>query len=198
MAITRCPNGHFYDPETNASCPWCAVPAGNFEGTRRVFPETTAIPDSGATVKISPQNPQKGARDRSSIDEGHTVAVFKKKTGIDPVVGWLVCIEGPDRGRDYRIRSEKNVIGRSDSMDICIMGDETISRSDHAFIVYDPKKNIFRMQAGLSRGLIYVNGEEVIASEQLNAYDRIEMGESTFMVVPFCGENFQWEIKKDS
>ena len=198
MAITRCPNGHFYDPETNDSCPWCAVPAGNFDGTRRAFPETAAIPDPGATVKINPQNQPKGAPGRSSIDEGHTVAVFKKKTGIDPVVGWLVCIDGPDRGRDYRIRSEKNVVGRSDSMDICIRGDETISRSDHAFIVHDPKKNVFRIQAGLSRGLIYLNGEEVIASEKLNAYDRIEMGESTFLFVPFCGENFQWETKKDS
>ena len=198
MAITRCPNGHFYDPETNESCPWCAVPAENLQGTRRVFPETTAMPDSGATVKLTSPNQQKGASGRSPLNEGHTVAVFKKKTGIDPVVGWIVCIEGPDRGRDYRIRSEKNVIGRADSMDICISGDETISRSDHAYVVYDPKKNIFRIQAGLSRGLIYLNGEEVISSENLNAYDRIEMGESTFMLVPFCGENFQWEIKKES
>lgn len=199
MAITRCPNGHFYDPETNDSCPWCAaVSAENLDGTRRAFVETAAVPDSGATVKINPQNQPKGAPGRSAIDEGHTVAVFKKRIGIDPVVGWLVCIDGSDRGRDYRIRSEKNGVGRSDTMDICIRGDETISRSDHAFIVHDPKKNIFRIQAGLSRGLIYLNGEEVIASEKLNAYDRIEMGESTFLFVPFCGENFQWETKKDS
>ena len=92
----------------------------------------------------------------------------------------------------FRIRAEKNAVGRSDSMDICISGDETISRNEHAFIVYDPKKNTFRIQAGSSRGLVYLNGDEVIASEELNAYDSIEMGESTFKFIPFCGEEYKW------
>lgn len=199
MAITRCPNGHFYDPDSNPSCPWCAVPAGNQEGTRQVYPNTIPMGnEGGSTVRVSPQNAPKAAPARSSIDEGHTIAVVKKKTGIDPVVGWLVCVKGPDRGRDYQIRSEKNAVGRSDSMDICVAGDETISRNDHAFVVYDPKKNLFRIQAGLSRGLVYLNGEEVVSSETMKAYDRVEMGESSFVFVPFCGENYQWESQKNS
>lgn len=194
MAITRCPNGHFYDSESSPSCPWCAVPDGALEGTRQVYSSTIPLQnDRGSTIRVSPQNTSKPPSNRSSIDEGHTVAVVRKKTGIDPVVGWLVCIKGPDRGRDYQIRSEKNSIGRSDSMEICISGDETISRNDHAFVVYDPKKNIFRIQAGLSRGLVYLNGEEVISSETMKAYDQIELGESRFLFVPLCGENFQWE-----
>jgi hypothetical protein len=121
------------------------------------------------------------------------VAIVRKKTGIDPVVGWLVCVKGPEKGRDYRIRSEKNTIGRSESMDICIAGDETISRSDQAFLVYDPKRRAFRIQAGTGRGLIYRNGEEVVTSEALLPYDVLEIGESEFLFVPFCGERFQWE-----
>lgn len=199
MAITRCPNGHFYDPDNSSACPWCAVPAGNQEGTRQVYPNTIPIGgESGSTVRVSPQSAPKVSPARSSIDEGHTVAVVRKKTGIDPVVGWLVCVKGPERGRDYQIRSEKNAVGRSDSMDICIAGDESISRNDHAFVVYDPKKNVFRIQAGLSRGLVYLNGEEVVNSEAMKAYDRVEMGESTFVFVPFCGENYQWESQKNS
>lgn len=199
MVMKRCPNGHFYDSDVNESCPWCAVPADDQEGTKRVSPNTVPVgSDSGATVRVSPQNSQKISPSRSSIDEGHTVAVVKRKTGIDPVVGWLVCVEGPDRGRDFRIRSEKNSVGRAESMDICIAGDESISRNDHAFVVYDPKKNGFRIQAGLSRGLIYLNGEEVISPEMMKAYDQIEMGESTFVFVPFCGEAFKWESQKKS
>jgi hypothetical protein len=197
MAITRCPNGHFYDPETSPSCPWCAVPARDLDGTRRDFQETIAVPDRGATVKVPRQGAGRDFPRPGSVDEGHTVAVFKKKLGVDPVVGWLVCVSGPDRGRDYRIRSEKNSVGRSDSMDICVRGDETISREDHAYVVYEPKKNIFRIQTGLSRGLIYLNGEEVTSSENLAAYDRIEMGESAFLFVPFCGEGFQWNAEKE-
>ncbi len=44
-----------------------AVPAGNFDGTRRAFSETAAIPDPGATVKINPQNQPKGAPGRSGL-----------------------------------------------------------------------------------------------------------------------------------
>lgn len=195
LAIKRCPNGHFYDPEVNASCPWCAVPADDVERTRPAGPAVAHAADKSTTVKLSPGGASIAGRPE---DEGRTVAVVKRRIGIDPVVGWLVCVKGPDRGRDYRIRSEKNSIGRSDSMDICISGDDSISRSDHAFLVYDPKKRSFRIQAGLSRGLIYLNGEEVIASETLGAFDRIEMGRSEFLFVPLCGEGFQWETEQDS
>ncbi len=51
--------------------------------------------------------------------------------GIDAVVGWLVCVHGRNRGRDYRIRSENNTVGRSENMDICISGDDLISRERH-------------------------------------------------------------------
>lgn len=195
MAIKRCPNGHFYDPEVNVTCPWCAVPADDVERTRPAGPTVAHAADKTATVKLSSGGSSIAG---GPVDEGRTVAVVKRRTGIDPVVGWLVCVEGPDRGRDYRIRSEKNSIGRSDSMDICISGDDSISRADHAFLVYDPKKRLFRIQAGLSRGLIYLNGEEVIASETLGAFDRIEMGRSEFLFVPLCGEGFQWETEQDS
>ncbi|MDY2985669.1 MAG: FHA domain-containing protein [Synergistes jonesii] len=195
MPITRCPNGHFYDPSTNSSCPWCAVSTDDNVATQRVVPNIGS--SEGATVRISsaptPQRAVAAQPGMSPIEEGHTVAVVKKKSGIDPVVGWLVCTKGPDKGRDFRIRSEKNSVGRSDAMDISIPGDETISRNDHAFIVYDPKKGVFRIQAGLSRGLVYLNDEEVISSEKLKPYDTIEIGESTFKFVPFCGEAFQWE-----
>ena len=197
MAIKRCPNGHFFDPDINLSCPWCAVPAGDNEGTHRINPPgSPAGGNAGGTVKLS--QPNRPSAPKNPVDEGHTVAVVKRKTGIDPVVGWLVCIQGPDRGRDFRIRTEKNSIGRSDSMDICISGDDSISRNDHAFLVYDPKKKTFRIQSGLSRGLVYLNGEEVITSETLTAYDRIELGQSVLLFVPFCGEAFQWDAEQES
>ena len=39
---------------------------------------------------------------------------------VNPVVGWLVCLEGPDRGHDYPLRAGTNAIGRSPSMEVCI------------------------------------------------------------------------------
>ncbi|MDI9370024.1 MAG: FHA domain-containing protein [Synergistaceae bacterium] len=196
MAIKRCPNGHFYDPDVNSSCPWCALPSDEVERTRMVdIGKNRPAGAEESTIKLSRKD---APPSKSAIDEGHTVAVVKRKIGIDPVVGWFVCIKGPDRGRDYRIRSEKNSIGRADSMDVCISSDDTISRVDHAFVVYDPKKRSFRVQAGSGRGLIYLNGEEVSASEKLNAYDRLEMGRSEFLFIPLCGEEFQWEEEQEA
>lgn len=205
MPMVRCPNGHFYDDTKHRVCPWCAVPDVDLGATRRVdVPPPSGGPsggDEGATVRI----PSGGAKETSGFvrtppagDEGRTVALVRKKSGIDPVVGWLVCVKGPEKGRDYRIRAEKNAVGRSESMDLCIRDDETISREDHAYIVYDPKKNLFRVQAGSSRGLIYLNDEEVISSERLKPYDLLEMGESQFRFVPFCGEVFHWGREADS
>jgi hypothetical protein len=35
--MTRCPEGHFYDPTKHNSCPWCALPA-DLEGGEKTRP----------------------------------------------------------------------------------------------------------------------------------------------------------------
>ncbi|WP_207732236.1 FHA domain-containing protein [Heliobacterium chlorum] len=104
-------------------------------------------------------------------------------------------MEGAELGKDYRLHSEKNFIGRSEKMDVVIRDDETISRENHAIVSYDPKKNSFRLHPGDGRGLVYINGEEVTIPIPIEAYDMIEIGETTLQFVPFCGDRFQW--KKD-
>ena len=89
-----------------------------------------------------------------------------------PVCGWIVCVSGPRKGKDYKVMDGKNFIGRADDMDIQILGDNKIDRRNHAVIVFDSKKR---------------------ENTPLNSYDEIEMGESKFLFVPFCGEHFLWE-----
>lgn len=48
----------------------------------------------GATV--APQEYRKAKEE----DTGKTVGVFQKNMKIEPVVGWLICVEGPEKGRD--------------------------------------------------------------------------------------------------
>ena len=46
---------------------------------------------------------------------------------------------------------------------------------------------------GDSNGIVYLNDEAVYVPTQLSQYDVIEMGESKFLFIPFCGEHFKWE-----
>ena len=112
-----------------------------------------------------------------------------------PVCGWIVCISGPRQGKDYKIKAGKNFVGRADDMDIQILGDNQISRRNHGVIVFDSKKKETVLHPGDSNGIVYLNDAAVYMPMTLNAYDTIEMGESKFVFIPFCGDNFMWEDK---
>ena len=112
-----------------------------------------------------------------------------------PVCGWIVCISGPRQGKDYKIKAGKNFVGRADDMDIQILGDNQISRRTHGVIVFDSKKKETVLLPGDSNGIVYLNDAAVYMPMTLNAYDTIEMGESKFVFIPFCGDNFMWEDK---
>ena len=182
MKLIRCDRGHYYDSQQHSRCPSCGA-------TSLVVHETSPSPsESDASVGVTQ------VRGRSMPgDIGVTVAMVRKTMGFDPVVGWLVCTQGPEKGRDYRVRSERNGIGRGADMAICIAGDEAISRENHAFISYNPRKASFRIAPGEGRGMIYLNGEEVDVPMPLMAYDRIELGQTHLIFLPLCGERFHWE-----
>ncbi len=184
MKLIRCEHGHYYDAQQHSRCPSCGVPGLEVEGRQA----RQAQAEVGAEVtQVRGQ--------QSSSDVGVTVAMVRKKIGIDPVVGWLVCVQGPEKGRDYRIRSERNGIGRGADMSICISGDEAISRENHAFISFNPRKGSFRIAPGDGRGMTYLNGEEVDVPMPITAYDRIELGQTHLLFVPLCGEQFNWEAE---
>lgn len=185
MKLIRCERGHYYDSQQHSLCPSCGVAGLEVAGT------LAPVDHSQADAMVT----QVRGQAAGVGDVGVTVAMVRKKLGLDPVVGWLVCIEGPEKGRDYRIRSERNGIGRGANMTICISGDEAISRDNHAFISFNPRKASFRIAPGDGRGMTYLNGEEVDVPMPLKAYDRIELGQTQLLFVPLCGEYFNWELQ---
>jgi len=126
------------------------------------------------------------------VTEHSTRRLDAQPTGIDPVVGWLVCIDGPEKGRDYRLRSERNFLGRSSSMDICISGDESVSREKHAVLTFEPKKRVFWLHPGDASGLVYLNEEMVHSPVELKADDVIEAGKTKLILVPLLSAKAQW------
>lgn len=155
----------------------------------------------GRTVAPSSYRPQQaptGAVARPKVaktneDAGKTVGIFQKTMQMDLIVGWLVCIEGPDKGKDYRIYAKNNSIGRAEGMDICLKNDLTISRENHARLGFDEKNVAFYLIPGDSVNNIYINDSPIYAPTQLAAYSVIELGETKLLFVPLCNEKFNWK-----
>lgn len=109
------------------------------------------------------------------------------------IVGWLVCIYGPNKGVDYKIYEERNFIGRNKEMEISISLDNSVEDKNHCSITYNPKQRIFVITPGNGKGLIYVKNKALYETKELNNFDVIEIGKSRFIFVEFCGNNFDWD-----
>ena len=135
------------------------------------------------------------ANDKKSAltpDQEKTVAYY----GIgeeEPVVGWLICVKGVYFGQDFAIRSGMNFVGRSVSMDICIMNDLTVSREKHTVITYDPRGKVYGIQPGESSQLTYLNGEAVYERHTLKSHDKLEIGNGVYVFIPLCDGEFSWD-----
>jgi hypothetical protein len=178
----RCSSGHYFDTTKHSACPYCGVAGLDIGKTVPKRPGGESIPSE--------------PNDRPGGEPGVTVGIFKSRLDIDPPVGWLVCIDGPNRGADYKIRSENNSIGRSETMRICIDGDGTIARENHAFVSYDPESNTYNLLPGIARGLVYLNRGLVFGPSPLRPFDEIKLGNTTLLFVPLCGnfgeKSFRW------
>ncbi len=201
MEMRKCAKGHYYDASIHAECPYCANANGGgttlpLEGFGAggdgspTMPLTTPFnnnnEDDGKTVAVN------SFVNESDPDDGRTVALIIEEKGIDPVVGWIVCVVGKEKGRDYRIHADNNYIGRSDRMDICIRGDETISRENHAVISYDVLDNNFYFSPGDGRAICRVNDRATFQTVEIKAHDRITIGKSVFEFMPLCDDKFNW------
>lgn len=168
MALTKCPDGHLFSSRQYGHiCPYCSKVVNLNESKNNGFDDPRG-------------------------DYNDTTAFMGHYEVMDPVTGWLVCIDGPSKGRDYRILKEKNFIGRADGMDIQVLGDNKIAKRNHAIIVYEPKTKKTMLLPGDAQGLVYKNHETIYVPTELTGYDTIEIGNSVFVFAPLCGENFEW------
>lgn len=200
MALTRCKNGHFYDGRRYMGCPFCGVdltgaafknlspnePAHNpgSPGDEAVTVAALNIGDESKTVA-------KGEADA----DGKTIGIYEHSGGDSSGVmlaGWLVCTEGVERGRDYRIHAGNNLIGRSIGMDINL-ADAYVSRKNHARIIYDPVSNAFFI-VSLESTEVECNGKPVLNATPLRDGDDLRIGGSQFVFVAFCKEGRKWSI----
>ena len=200
--IQKCKNGHWYDSDVNAVCPHCkrqgeklSIMVDNIREDDKTVslmdidnslsetlgPLTGFVPDTDINIQSNYQD------DDKTISFG-----FFDTTKIQPVTGWLVCTEGYEKGKDYRLHSGKNFVGRSTSMDVVLIDDKSISRNKHCSITYDPKGSAFYISAEHGN-IVYLHEEPVSDTSVLNNGDTINIGDTKLVFVAFCQEGRTWE-----
>lgn len=208
--IVKCANGHFYDTNKSKECPYCIKKER--ERSERIselgnlpsFDVSFGPVNEGVTVAMTPgetgeveigcygQNHLQGMR---APGDSVTVGIYSKSAGTSYITGWLVCVDGPEKGRDYRIYHGKNWVGKSPDMDITIHGDQMIQSEKHCAIVYDGKGNKFYLTEG-NGSLTYLNGSLLNGSVELKLGDEITIGNCKFEFVPFCREGHVWNAEE--
>ena len=153
------------------------------------FPKTTA--PGAAMGATTPVDGRSGGFATPFSVPTQAAVDLRHGSGSEPVMGWLVCIEGPMRGQDFRIRDGYNFIGREEG-DIRIKGDNAISRQKHAVVAFYSKRNSFHVGPADGRNIIELNGEPVFNHVQMENFDVITVGNTKLMLVGLCGDRFNW------
>lgn len=210
--IKTCPNGHPYDPTRHQSCPYCSN--GGFAPTLDPFADVSFDNSGSFTPTTDPYASHKagfaptqdpggsgsGSFDSTRPPDVHLSGRMSQTMYVDsstpagapsPVVGWLVALDGPCRGTDYRIHVGYNYIGRN-SGDICIHGDATISGERDSSVTYVPQTRGFYIAHELGKNPLLLNGKPVIREAELKNYDRITVGTTQLIFVGLSGEQFDW------
>jgi len=218
VADKRCENGHFID-ESWDLCPYCPAESGEEEipvvrPARAVAPTepappraVTAVPQQprrevavSPVVPVSPAAPvAPPVSPLTPPPMERTVAVMKPAiNGAAPdaqakryVVGWLVGLNGPNRGESFPVRMGRNVLGRDKRSDIVVTDDQ--ASSHHADLVFRPEERRFILMDHNSTNGTYVNEMEIEPRKDLSGNDVIRIGSQKFLFTPLIGDGFYWD-----
>lgn len=166
MNLITCPNGHFYNGDKLQTCPHCA------------------------NEKI--QIREDAARDVDTYIPDTSLTEHYKKAGKRLPIGWLTCIQGHMLGDCFTLLMGENHIGRDTSMDVILFQEPTVSRCNHASLIYDAELHNYTLHAQGNN--VYHNNRPVSSghSVTLSDHDRIQIGDCVLLFVPLCNSNFDW------
>ena len=215
--VRKCKSGHWYDPNLFQQCPHCKKDSEKLklslseedEDDRTVSMMDLSLDTQLNGLKSADESRQGGADqkevDLSTFDFGiissESLGEDDDKTisfwdfglsKLPAVTGWLVGLTGEDTGKDFRLHTGKNFIGRSINMDVVLADDKQVSREKHCSITYDPKSNKFFV-SGEHGNTIYLNGGMMEGIQEIRDGDILTVGMTELVFVPYCKEERPWE-----
>ncbi|MCH5199575.1 MAG: FHA domain-containing protein [Oscillospiraceae bacterium] len=199
--MKQCPKGHIYDEMRTPVCPYCGNDNVGFQPlggmpTQNDFPKTAPLMDAPGETPFPPTMPvnNQAAAPSSPGAMGVTVALDQTDSGINPVRGWLVVVDGEKKGTCFNIHGEQNSIGRGQKFDINISFDKSVSSDGNAVIAYDSQNSKFFISPVLGKGKnnIYHNDNMLLTPTEIKDYDRIKLGSTAFVFRSFCNDSFTY------
>lgn len=198
MNVKQCEKGHYYNTDIYSFCPYCNQTA-DADATVDLFSSSGNDVGNDLTVmeimgerELGKQLTQMYVDDNNSADDNEkTIGLSFSSDGINPVVGWLVCEDGPERGRSYPLYSGRNFIGRSHSSGVSVYDDSSISRENHCSIIYEPNQCIFYIMPSPNATTIY-KGKILRDAEILENEEIFTIGKSTFRIIAYCKKGRSW------
>ena len=199
MRVFRRPDGNITEKKTEKSEKDSPSPdqgegqeeagPGRFDSATRRMERGESQGDAGEEERTrlvgGVRRPDKGVRQEDAAEA---------RGMDDPVVGWLVVVEGPGKGRALQLGYGSNSLGRGATDRVKLeFGDDQISRNGHAVVTYDPRGRKFYVQHGGGTNLTYLGDQPVLAPAELPPRGRIGIGNTVLRFVPFCGTEFDWQ-----
>jgi pSer/pThr/pTyr-binding forkhead associated (FHA) protein len=155
-----CANGHQME-DSWEMCPFCQKTG--YAGAAPAPAKTRIETGPGGTTP-GPSAAAAPARKTVLLSEQHK----------SPVVGWLVAMNGAQKGQDFRIRDGQNILGSAADSDVQL-NDPTVS-GKHASLRYKEGK-FYLVDLDSSNGTYLNDGATSIAREELKDSDTIRIGE---------------------
>ncbi len=214
MDLQKCELGHFFDGDEYELCPIC--------GGSPILPKQDIPPIEDEKLHVwepfdewetkSSWETQSGDATVNVMTEGVTedaadglteTLSFQAKeseeqveeAALQPVAGWLVCVEGKNCGKAYELHEGQNSIGRGEGLQIDLKGEDSVSREGHANVVYDSKNNCFYAIPVVSSSVYYIDGNKIVLSpEKLVKNSILTIRGVKLMLIPCCDEVFRWTI----
>ncbi|MBQ7962569.1 MAG: hypothetical protein IJ289_08200 [Clostridia bacterium] len=203
MALITCPVGHYYDTDKVKECPVCkkldSIPSDCFDLQSQVTVSGYKLGEvnGGVTELLSPKDANVSSFDVFDVenkydamaDSESTIGFFEISGIGNFTAGWLVSVQGPDKGKSFTIETGRNICGSNASNDI-VFSDKEILPAMHFSVVYEPKQNEFFLTP--DKGAVFHNNEFLNKPVLLNCDDRIIVGSTELIFVPFCNKDRSW------
>jgi hypothetical protein len=185
------------------------------DGTSTALPDPTApiaparpvaapVAEQAVASAAAARSPARSRRTKTRLigfekSDGDVVDLFNDAQKAAPTksvrfpVGWIVVAEGPGRGESFSLMAGMSQIGRGEDQAIQLdFGDNSISRSNHAAIVFDPDTKEFLLGHGGKSNIVRLNNKPLISNETLKTGDVIRIGETVLRFVALCDKSFNW------